>query len=124
MDNLDKIKFKQSVPGWLIKIDDSGKTEFKEGTRYVNELQAWKDAENEIEPQFTTEEQAAKDQKEAAAAAISWIGERESEYIKEGCTEKALIVALWEKVVENRPEAADALEVKRQAVKGRILKPE
>lgn len=66
MDNLDKIKFKQSVPGWLIKIDNSGKTEFKEGTRYVNELQAWKDAGNEIEPQFTTEEQAAKDQKEAA----------------------------------------------------------
>lgn len=30
-----------------------------------------------------------------------------------------LIVALWEKVVEGRTDAADALEVKRQAVKAK-----
>jgi DNA-binding NtrC family response regulator len=76
-----------------------------------------------IEPQFTEAEQAVIDQDAADAAAVAWIGEREAEYTKEGCTEKALIVALWEKVVENRPEAADALEIKRQAVKEKIKKP-
>ena len=34
-----------------------------------------------------------------------------------------LIVALWEQVVEDRPEAAAALEVDRQAVKERFPKP-
>lgn len=44
---------------------------------------------------------------------------RESEYP----TEKELIVALWEKLVENRPESAEALEVKRQAIKIKYPKP-
>ena len=35
-----------------------------------------------------------------------------------------LIVALWEQVVEDRPEAAIALEVERQAVKDRFPKPD
>ena len=35
-----------------------------------------------------------------------------------------LIVALWEQVVEDRPEAATALEVDRQAVKERFPKPD
>ena len=35
-----------------------------------------------------------------------------------------LNVALWEKVVENRPEAAEALEVARQAIKAKYPKPE
>ena len=35
-----------------------------------------------------------------------------------------LIVALWEQVVEDRPEAATALEVDRQAVKVRFPKPD
>ena len=35
-----------------------------------------------------------------------------------------LIVALWEQVVEDRPEAATALEVDRQAVKDRFPKPD
>ncbi len=34
-----------------------------------------------------------------------------------------MIVALWEQVVENRPEAAQALEAKRQAVKAAHPKP-
>ena len=59
----------------------------------------------------------------ANIAANAWTGEREIEYNKEGCTEKALLVALWEKVVEGRPEAADALEIKRQAVKIKFEKP-
>ena len=53
----------------------------------------------------------------------SWIGERKAEYIKAGCTDEAMRIALWEKIVENRPEAADALQVKRLAVKELIKKP-
>jgi len=34
-----------------------------------------------------------------------------------------LNVALWEQVVENRPEAAQALEVKRQEIKAKYPKP-
>ena len=33
-----------------------------------------------------------------------------------------LNVALWEKVVEGRPESADALEVKRQEIKTKYTK--
>ena len=55
---------------------------------------------------------------------LSWVKDREKEYIKEGCTEKELLIALWERIVEGSPEASDALEVKRQAVKERIIKPE
>ncbi len=65
-------------------------------------------------PEPTQEELEQWDQERLAdAAAIAWIGNREAEYPPT----KDLIVALWEKVVEGRPEAADALEVDRQAVK-------
>lgn len=50
-------------------------------------------------------------------------GYRQSAYDDEGASMNALIVALWEKVVEERSDAADALEVKRQAVKKRFPKP-
>jgi len=61
---------------------------------------------------------------ESYQLSIKYIADREAEYQKEGCTEKAMRIALWEKIVENRSEAADALEIKRQAVKIRIPKPE
>jgi len=41
-------------------------------------------------------------------------------YQEAGCTTDALVMALWEKVVENRPEAADALQVLREQVKVQI----
>ncbi len=44
-------------------------------------------------------------------------------YEKEGVSIDAMIVALWEKEVEDRKDVADALEVKRQAVKKRFPKP-
>ncbi|MCK5615450.1 hypothetical protein KAR91_77015 [Candidatus Pacearchaeota archaeon] len=135
MDNLDKIKYKEAGNSWFIKIflNDKGNEVSRTpsfadgkgaGTGLFKEMKAWVEAGNKIESQFTAEELAEKEKAESDTAAISWIGERETEYIKEGCTEKELIVALWEKVVENRPESADALEVKRQAVKERIIKPE
>lgn len=49
--------------------------------------------------------------------------ERMREYLKEGVTTDALAIALWEKVVENRPQAADALQAKRELVKARVPKP-
>lgn len=36
---------------------------------------------------------------------------------------ESLIVALWEMVVEDRPEAADALQLKRSAIKANFPKP-
>ena len=49
---------------------------------------------------------------------------RENAYNKEGVSMDAMIVALWEKTVEDRADVATALEVKRQAVKKRFPKPE
>jgi hypothetical protein len=80
MDNLDKIKFKQSIPGWLFKIDGSGETEFKEGKKFVEELQAWKDLGNKIEPQYTPEELEEKEAAELEAEKTAYIGLRQSEY--------------------------------------------
>lgn len=37
--------------------------------------------------------------------------------------ESELLIALWENVVEGRPEASQALEVKRQAIKAKYPKP-
>ena len=42
---------------------------------------------------------------------------REMEYLYQGITDHALIIALWEKLVENRPGLADALQVVREKVK-------
>ena len=47
---------------------------------------------------------------------------RRKAYEAEGITDNALAVALWEKLIENKPEAADAIQVKRQAIKERIPK--
>lgn len=49
--------------------------------------------------------------------------ERVKSYRSEGVTIDAMIVALWEKLVENRPEAADALQSKRISVKAKHPKP-
>lgn len=42
---------------------------------------------------------------------------RLKEYLKEGLTSDAMIVALWEKVVENRPEESNAIQLKREEIK-------
>jgi hypothetical protein len=43
--------------------------------------------------------------------------ERQDAYNRAGVTIEALAVALWEKLVENRPEAAEALQIKREQIK-------
>jgi hypothetical protein len=49
---------------------------------------------------------------------------RKAEYVKQGITTDALIVALWEKVVEGRPGAAEAIQAVRESVKLTIPKEE
>ncbi len=60
---------------------------------------------------------------EGECAAVKYSDDREAAYEAEGFTPAALVVALWEKLVETRPAAADAIEVKRQAIKARFPKP-
>lgn len=47
---------------------------------------------------------------------------RREEYVKQGVTTDAMVVALWEKLVESRNDSANALQLKRQDVKQRISK--
>lgn len=42
---------------------------------------------------------------------------RQAEYVKQGASTDALVVALWEQIVEDRPESADALQAIREQVK-------
>lgn len=42
---------------------------------------------------------------------------RQAEYVKQGASTDALVVALWEKIVEDRPESAAALQAIRAQVK-------
>ena len=42
---------------------------------------------------------------------------RQAEYVKAGASTDALVVALWEQIVEDRPESADALQAIRAKVK-------
>lgn len=48
---------------------------------------------------------------------------RIAEYIKEGATVNGILEALWELNIEGDSTKADALQVKRQAVKLRVPKP-
>lgn len=48
---------------------------------------------------------------------------RRTAYLNEGCTIQALAVALWERDVEGRPEAAEEIQKKRLEVKRRFPKP-
>ena len=47
---------------------------------------------------------------------------RRTEYTEAGATLDAVVVAMWEKVVENRPEAADKLQMKREQIKNKHKK--
>ena len=48
---------------------------------------------------------------------------RAKEYEKQGLTADKMIIALWEKVVENRPESADTIQAKRTEIKAKYPKP-
>lgn len=55
---------------------------------------------------------------------IAYKKERESEYIERGATEHNLLIALWELIVENRPESAQEMQLIREGVKLEFPKPE
>lgn len=79
---------------------------------------------------LTPEEEAERDADEINAAQqksdlipTQYSRDREAAYLAEGFTPEALAVALWERDIEGRPDAADAMEVIRQEIKTRIPKP-
>ena len=47
---------------------------------------------------------------------------RAKEYLAQGITIDKMVIAIWERVVENRPEASNLLQAKREAVKAKIPK--
>lgn len=47
---------------------------------------------------------------------------RRNEYLKRGITSEEMLVALWEKVVENQPESANQIQTKRNGVKQKFPK--
>lgn len=53
-----------------------------------------------------------------------YVSKRERAYEDRGCTTHALICALWERVVEGRPEESDAIQIIRESVKEDFPKPE
>lgn len=48
--------------------------------------------------------------------------QRKAKYLEKGITVEAMIIALWEKQVENRSEAVDALQAERVKIKQEIPK--
>lgn len=61
---------------------------------------------------------------EAERGATEYERSRKDAYLTEGITAEILIVALWERTVEGRPEAADAIQVKRESIKVQYPKAE
>jgi len=55
--------------------------------------------------------------------ATEYCRKRESEYTLAGLTDKALLIALWERVVEDNPEPSNSLQVERAAIKAKHPKP-
>lgn len=49
--------------------------------------------------------------------------DREKDYNESGSKIQDMIVAMWEKVIENRPESANAIQEKRLVIKDKYPKP-
>lgn len=130
MDNLDKIKFKEAGNNWYIKIflDKNGNEESRtpsfadgkgSGTGLYKEMQVWVKAGNTIEPQFTSEELAAKEAGEIEAAKTTYKGLRKSAYEAAGLT-----FDVWsELVIEKNTAGQTAFRAARDAIKAEIPKP-
>lgn len=58
----------------------------------------------------------------AAHIPEDYVDKRQQAYIERGVTAEALIAALWERVVEGRPEAAEALQTIRESIKAQFPK--
>lgn len=79
-------------------------------------------------PRIDFQPQATEKQRQAALAILEahvpedYSDQRQVAYLQAGITAHALVIALWERVVEGRPESADALQSKRSAIKARFPK--
>lgn len=76
---MDNLRYKEAGNDWFIKIflDESGNETGRtasfadgkgSGTGLFKEMQAWQDLGNQVEPQYTAEELAAKEAEEATNA--------------------------------------------------------
>lgn len=101
--------YKLLANGEIRNLDEGVTIPPVQGNRHYAEYLEWLEAGNTPEP--------------PDVPVLTVIQLREREYLKDGITTEALVVALWEKVVENRPESLEALQAKRLAVKAKIPKP-
>lgn len=92
----------------VISCSSDGRVDFADGT-------SWQPGE----PEDTSAKKAVAGIIAAHDPAPSYDERRRAEYPP---TDE-MVVALWERVVEGRPEASDALEARRQAVKAKYPKP-
>lgn len=92
----------------MIKVNDARTMPWPSGIYPAEHIQEWLDAGNEIAPyvppQLTVEQQ------------------RQQAYLDAGITHDVMIEALWEQLVEGRPEKANQLQAKRAEVKARFPK--
>lgn len=74
-------------------------------------------------PTSNAQERAAAVVLAAHDPAPSYAELRAAEYDRRGATAEAMIVALWERIVEGRPAASDAIQTARVAIKAAYPKP-
>lgn len=72
---------------------------------------------------FALEARDAEIEADPARINMEYLTKRNAEYLAEGATRDIIIEALWEMVVEDRPEKATALQVIREKVKAKVVKP-
>ena len=53
----------------------------------------------------------------------NYSNERAQAYLNAGITIEAMTIALWERVIENRPQLSDELQAKRIEIKNQFPKP-
>lgn len=90
------------------------------GHKMVNGIEVPLTAEEEIE--FAEMEKAYLEKVKEETPFI-YRGKRLVMYNERGVTTEARLDALWEKIVENRPQEADRLQVIREQVKSEEPKP-
>jgi hypothetical protein len=79
-------------------------------------------------PTISFRAEATDKQKEMALKIVAahvpedYLDKRKTAYLQEGITPDAMIAALWERVVENHPEASNALQEQREAIKAKFPK--
>ncbi len=81
-----------------------------------------------VPPRIDFRPEATEVQQEQALAILAahvpedYLDKRQAAYVQEGVTIKAMVVAVWERVVEGRPEASDALQAIRERIKAQFPK--